>query len=50
VKYISAVKDAYSGDELSAAQTCQATVRLFGELLKWWPVIFDAALDIRGNR
>lgn len=48
--FITAILDVYTGDERTAAETCQDMVRRFGELLKWWPVIYDAALDIRGNR
>lgn len=49
-RYITAARDLYTGDEPAAALSCREIVRQVGELLKWWPVIFNAAKDIRGNR
>jgi hypothetical protein len=49
-QYISAAQDFYSGDRRAAALSCRDIMMQFGELLTWWPVIFNAALDIRQNR
>ncbi len=47
--YITAIVDLYDGNERATATICRDTVRHYGELLKWWPAIFSAAKDIRGN-
>lgn len=37
----------HTSDE--AAEICRRVVRRFGELLQWWPVIYDAAARLRGE-
>ncbi|HPN12192.1 MAG TPA: hypothetical protein PLA65_09030, partial [Spirochaetota bacterium] len=48
--YMTATRDLYAGDEQAAAQSCMEIVGHVGELLTWWPVIFGAALELRGDR
>lgn len=48
--YISAAKDLYAGDERAAALSSRDIIRRYGEVLEWWPVIYDAAHHIRKDR
>jgi len=47
---MTATRDLYAGEEQAAAQSCMEIVGHVGELLTWWPVIFGAALELRGDR
>jgi hypothetical protein len=50
VNYISAALDLYAGDERAAALSCRDIIRQYGEVLQWWPVIYDAAYHLGKNR
>jgi hypothetical protein len=38
--------ETYTTDE--AVEICRRVVRKYGELLQWWPAIYEAASDLRG--